>query len=146
MNVRLVFALLPLLLLGSSAYAQSPCLDCLKVAEEELRRCLANAISSDDKGSCDERRQARMMACVTGACKIERDEGDTRDTRSEPQTPNRPGLIPYTPTQIEWLALTTRARLRQEARTDSPFSLDVIPVDHETLLIAVRYCVDGVVA
>jgi hypothetical protein len=80
-----------------------------------------------------------MMACVTGACKIDRDEGDARETRTEPQTPNRPGLTPYTPTQIEWLAFTTRAGLRQDARTDSPFSLDIIPVDHETLLIAVRY-------
>ena len=32
-----------------------------------------------------------------------------------------------------------RASLRQDARTDYPYSLDIMLVDHETLLIAVRY-------
>jgi hypothetical protein len=136
---RLVFALFTLLFLGSLVYAQGPCSDCLKAVEEELGKCLDNAISSGDKNSCEERRHARMKACVTGECKIERGEGDTRDTRNEQQTPNRPGLLPYTPTQIEWLALATRASLKQDTRADSPYSLDIILVDHETLLIVVRY-------
>ena len=139
MNVRLVFVLLSLLFLGSPVYAQSPCAECLTAAEEELKKCLDNAISAGDKISCDESRQARMKACVNGACKIERDEREKHDTRNEQQTPNRPGLTPYTPTKIEWLALTMRASLRQDASTDSPYSLDIIPVDHETLLIVVRY-------
>jgi hypothetical protein len=136
MNVRLVFALFPLLFLGSSVYAQSPCSDCLMSAEEELKVCLDNAISANDKVSCEENRQAHAKVCSTRVCKIERDEGDSRN---EQQTPNRPGLTPYTPTQIEWLALIMRAGLRQDASTDHPYSLDIIRVDHETLLIVVRY-------
>ena len=139
MNVRLVFALFPLLFLGSPVYAQSPCSECLTAAEEELKKCLDNAFSTGDKISCEESRQAGMKACVNGECKIERDERDKRDNRNEPQTPNRPGLTPYTPTEIEWLALTMRASLRQDASTDSPYSLDIILMDHETLLIVVRY-------
>ncbi len=104
MNVRLVFALFPLLFLGSPVYAQSPCSECLKAAEEELKKCLDNAISADDKISCDESRQAHAKVCVNGECKIERERVE-RDNRNEQQTPNRPGLTPYTPTEIEWLAL-----------------------------------------
>jgi hypothetical protein len=139
MNVRLVFALFPLLFLVSPVYAQSPCSECLKAAEGELKKCLANAISAGDKISCEKSRQAQAKACVNGECKIERDEVENRDNRNDQQTPNRPGLTPYTPTKIEWLALTMRASLRQDASTDSPYSLDIILVDHETLLIVVRY-------
>ena len=139
MKFKLVFALFPLLFLGSPVYAQSPCGECLTAAEKELKKCLDNAISTGDKTSCAESRQARRKACVNGECKIERDEGEIRDNRNEQQTPNRPGLTPYTPTKIEWLALTMRAKLRQDASTGSPYSLDIIPVDHETLLIVVRY-------
>jgi hypothetical protein len=55
------------------------------------------------------------------------------------QTPDRPGLRPYTPTQIEWLALTVNSQLRQDASVDSPYSLAVVQSNHETLLILVRY-------
>ena len=55
------------------------------------------------------------------------------------QTPDRPGLRPYTPTQIEWLALTVNSQLRQDASIDSPYSLAVVQSNHETLLILVRY-------
>jgi hypothetical protein len=139
MNFKLVFALFPLWFLGSPVYAQSPCAACLTAAEEELNKCLDNSISAGDKTSCAESRQARMKACVNGECKIERNEGEIRNNRTEQQTRSQPGLTPYTPTKIEWLALTMRASLRQEASTGSPYSLDIIPVDHETLLIAVRY-------
>lgn len=67
MNVRLAFALLPLLFLGSPVYAQSPCSECLKAAED------------------------------------------------------------------------VRSQLHQDASADSPFFLSVVHVDHETLLISVRY-------
>ena len=40
MNVRLAFALLPLLLLGSPVYAQSSCSECLKAAEKDFKKCL----------------------------------------------------------------------------------------------------------
>jgi hypothetical protein len=138
MTFKLVFALLPLVFLGAPVYAQGACAECLTAAEEALHKCLDNAISADDKTSCAESRQARMTACVNGEGKIERDDREIRDKRNEPQTPNRPGFTPYTPTKIEWLALTMRASLRQEARPDAPYSLDIIPVDHETLLIFVR--------
>lgn len=139
MNVRLAFALLPLLLLGSPVYGQSPCSECLKAAEKELKKCLDNAISADDKISCAENREAGMKACVKGNCTIERAERAIRDTRSEHETTNRPGLTPYTPTKIEWLALDVRSQLQQDASADSPFFLSVVHVDHETLLISVRY-------
>ena len=138
-NVRLVFALFPLMFLGAPVYAQSPCLECLTAAEEELRKCLDNAIGAGDKISCDESRQAGMKACVNGECKIERDEREKRDTRNEQQTPNRPGLTPYTPTQIEWLALAVNSQLRQDFSADRTFSMSVFQLDHETLLIFVRY-------
>jgi len=136
MNVRLVLALFPLLFLDSPVYAQSPCSECFTAAEKELKTCLDNSISVDDKVSCDERQRAHVKACSNRECKIERDEGDNR---SEQQTPNRPGRTLYTPTEIEWLALTMRASLRHDASTDSPYSLDIILVDDETLLIVVRY-------
>jgi len=139
MKGRLVFALFTLLFLGSPIYAQSPCSECLTAAEKELKKCLDNAISADDKISCEESREAGMKACVKGNCTIERDERATRDHRSEHETTNRPGLTPYSPTRIEWLALDVRSQLQQDASADSPFFLSVVHVDHETLLIVVRY-------
>ena len=139
MSVRLALALLPLMFLSSPVYAQSPCSECLKAAEKDLKKCLDNAISADDKISCEESRQAGMKACVRGECTIERDQQATRDTRNEQETPNRPGLTPHTPTKIEWLALDVRSQLQQNVRADSLFSLSVVHVDHETLLIVVRY-------
>lgn len=136
MNAGLVFALFPLVFLGSPVDAQSPCSDCVTAAEEELHQCLDNAFSADDKGSCDESWRAHVKACSNRECKIERETGENRN---EQQTPGRPGLTPYTPTEIEWLALIMRAGLRQDVSTDHPYSLDIIPVDHETLLIVVRY-------
>lgn len=58
---------------------------------------------------------------------------------NEQETPNRPGSQPYTPTKIEWLALEMNSDLRQDASADSPFLLSVVQVDHETLMIYVRY-------
>ncbi len=136
MNARLVFALFPLVLLGSSVYAQSPCSECLTAAEEELKQCLDNAFSANDKGACDERWRTHVKACSNRECKIER---EATENRNEQQTPSPPGLRLYTPTEIEWLALTMRAGLRQEVSADHPYSLDIVPVDHETLLIVVRY-------
>ena len=136
MNVSLVFALLLLCFLGSPVDAQSPCSECLMAAEEELRHCLDNAFSADDKSSCQERRQAHVKACANHECRIER---DAVENRNEPQTTNRPGLTPYTPNKIEWLALIMRASLRQDVSIYHPYSLDIFPIDHETILIVVRY-------
>ena len=139
MNVRLVFALFPLMFLGAPVFAQSPCAECLKATEKELKKCLENAISARDKISCEESRQAGMKVCVNGECTIESDEREKRDTRNEQQTTNRPGLTPYTPTKIEWLALAVNSQLRQDPSADSLYSLSVVQSDHETLLIVVRY-------
>lgn len=139
MNVRLVFAFFLLMFLGAPLYAQSPCAECLTAAEENLKKCLDNAISAGDKISCDDSRQARMKACVNSVCKIERDEREKSDTRNEQQTQNQPGITPYTPTKIEWLALAVNSQLRQDSSTDRLFSLSIVQVDHETLLIVVRY-------
>jgi hypothetical protein len=51
----------------------------------------------------------------------------------------RPGLEPYTPTRIEWLALVLNASLRQDASVDNPFTLSIVNSDDETILIFVRY-------
>ncbi|MGQ0812417.1 MAG: hypothetical protein ACT4OO_14500 [Nitrospiraceae bacterium] len=72
MKVKLAFALLSLMLLGSPIYAQSLCLQCINAAKEELKKCLAAAISQEDKMSCAEKQEARAQACENGACEIER--------------------------------------------------------------------------
>lgn len=136
MGVRLVFALFPLVFLGSPIYAQGPCSECLAAAEEERKKCLDNAFSVGDKISCDDSRQAQVKTCTDRECRIEREKDHNR---SEQQTPNRAGLAPYTPTQIEWLALIVNSYLRHEATADNPYDLSVVQEDHETLLIVVRY-------
>jgi hypothetical protein len=85
MNVRLAFALFPLLFLGAPVCAQSLCSECFKAAQEELKQCLDNAISEEDKISCDQSQHAQAKVCENGECKIERDK---RDNRNEvlPQT------------------------------------------------------------
>jgi len=72
MNVRLPCALLSILLLDAPVYAQSPCTDCLKAAQDQLAQCLSEAISQEDKKSCAERQQAKAKVCESAACVIER--------------------------------------------------------------------------
>jgi hypothetical protein len=75
MKFKLVFALFPLLLLGTPVYAQidqSLCVQCLKAAQDELKKCLDEAISHEDKTSCAERQAVRTKTCEDGECKIER--------------------------------------------------------------------------
>jgi hypothetical protein len=139
MNARLAFAWVLLLGLFSSASAQSACTDCLNVAEEELGKCLGNAFSAEDKSSCEQRRHARIRACVTGVCAVEREERAARESRTELQAPLQPGRIPYTPTRIEWLALVLNAELREPMSAEHPYSLAIVAADHETLAILVRH-------
>ena len=54
MNVRLACVLFMVLFLDIPLYAQSLCSECLKAAQEELKQCLDNAISEEDKISCDQ--------------------------------------------------------------------------------------------
>jgi hypothetical protein len=79
MHITLVFGLLTILLLGAPAYAQNPCVDCLKAAQEQLRQCLGEAISHEDKNSCAERQQAKTKLCENGACEMERAKNTNRN-------------------------------------------------------------------
>ncbi|MBS0172000.1 MAG: hypothetical protein JSR62_16760 [Nitrospira sp.] len=133
---RLLPALASLLLLVAPVYAQSPCSDCFYAAEEEVRKCLDNAISSNDRNGCLENRRVRLKACSDNQCQTVREETSVTETQS---TPARPGVAPYTPTEAEWLALITRAGLRREATPDRPYSLDVMLADPQTLHIMVRH-------
>jgi hypothetical protein len=72
MNVRLAYALFSILLLGAPVYAQNPCTDCLKAAQDQLAKCLGEAISQEDKKSCAERQQEKAKVCESAACVIER--------------------------------------------------------------------------
>ena len=75
MKFKLVFALFQLVLLGTPIYAQidqSLCVQCLKAANEELKKCLDEAISHEDKTSCAERKEVQTQACEGGECEIER--------------------------------------------------------------------------
>ncbi len=59
MKFKLVLALFPSsYLLGTPIYAQidqSLCMQCLATAKEELKKCLDEAISQEDKKSCQEK-------------------------------------------------------------------------------------------
>lgn len=72
MNFRLAFALFPIMLFGAPVFAQSPCVDCLKEARVQLKQCLGNAISQEDKKSCAERQQDKSKTCESSACEMER--------------------------------------------------------------------------
>ena len=75
MKFKLEFALFSLLLLGTPVYAQidqSLCVQCLKAAQDELKKCLDEAISHEDKTSCAERQAVRTKTCEDGECQIER--------------------------------------------------------------------------
>ena len=72
MNVMLALALFSILLSGSPVFAQNPCEDCLKAAQDQLKQCLNTAISQEDKKSCAERQQAKAKVCENAACVIER--------------------------------------------------------------------------
>ncbi|MEK6639935.1 MAG: hypothetical protein AABZ17_04615 [Nitrospirota bacterium] len=57
----------------------------------------------------------------------------------EQQMPDQPGLTPYTPTQIEWLALTVNTQLQYEHHAGDPYELYVVQADHDTLQIFIQY-------
>lgn len=78
MNGTLAVALFSLLMFAAPLYAQSPCLDCLVAAREELKKCLENAISQEDKKSCADKKEARAKICEGGECKIERAQSEPK--------------------------------------------------------------------
>src|SRR5215210_4270765 len=72
---RLTLALSSFLMLGAPVFAQSIdktlCMQCLTIANEELRKCSEAAISQEDKRSCRERQVTHAKACEN-ECKIEK--------------------------------------------------------------------------
>lgn len=79
MNVPLAFTLFSILSLGAPVFAQNLCVDCLKAAQGQLKQCLANAISQEDKKSCAERQEAKAKVCEKGECEIERAKSTNRN-------------------------------------------------------------------
>jgi hypothetical protein len=95
MKFTLVFALLPLIMIGTPIYAQiideSLCVQCLATAKKEGEKCLDGAISQEDKKSCLEKQETRVKTCDDGECKIERaaQSGNKRESLSAPnRTPS----------------------------------------------------------
>ena len=77
MKATLAFTFFTVLFLVTSVYAQSPCLKCLKAAQEELKQCLDNAISQEDKLACGDKQNEQAKVCEDGECKMEREKSDT---------------------------------------------------------------------
>ncbi len=67
--------MVPFLFAGAPGYAQSPCEECLKASQEELKRCLDNAISQEDKISCGDKQDAQAKICENNECQTERAQG-----------------------------------------------------------------------
>ena len=63
MNIKLAFGLFPVLFLGAPVYAQILRIDCLTAAQDELKKCLENAITQEDKNSCAEKQEALAKVC-----------------------------------------------------------------------------------
>ncbi len=45
---------------------------CLKAVQDQLKQCLGEAMSREDKTSCAERQLAKANVCENGECVIER--------------------------------------------------------------------------
>jgi hypothetical protein len=113
MNVKRAFALFLLLFLGAPVYAQSRCVECLKAAQEQLKQCLDNAISQEDKNSCAERQQAKAKVCENGECEIERDKS-TNGNDVLPQKKYRVREV------RKWGSLTAYARSQEMSEWSPP--------------------------
>jgi hypothetical protein len=71
--------LLILVILSSTpVLADSPCAECIKAAQEELKHCLDNAISVDDKNRCEENREEGMRSCEDKQCMAEREAKESK--------------------------------------------------------------------
>lgn len=53
--------------------------------------------------------------------------------------PVQPGMAPYTPTRLEWLALDLEASYHEDFARDSNYSLHYLPKPPNTVLIFVHY-------
>ena len=82
MKFKLVLALFTIFL-GTPIYAQidqSLCVQCLATVKQELKKCLDEAISQEDKKSCQEKQETQAKSCEN-ECKIERaaESGNTSE-------------------------------------------------------------------
>lgn len=79
MNAKLIIGF-PIFatLLSTSVFAESPCAECIKTAQEALKDCLANAISIDDKNTCAENREEGMKVCEDRECTAEREAKESQ--------------------------------------------------------------------
>lgn len=57
--------------------------------------------------------------------------------RSDP--PAQPGMMPYTPTRLEWLTVDLEASYHQDFSRDTPYSLHYLPKAPNTVLIFAHY-------
>jgi len=57
--------------------------------------------------------------------------------RSNP--PVQPGMMPYTPTRLEWLTVDLEASYHQDFGRDTPYSLHYLPKAPNTVLIFVHH-------
>ena len=53
--------------------------------------------------------------------------------------PTQPGMVPYTPTRLEWLAVDLEASYHEDFGRDSVYSLHYLPKPPNTVLIFVHY-------
>jgi hypothetical protein len=53
--------------------------------------------------------------------------------------PTQPGMTPYTPTRLEWLALDLEASYHEDFALNSDYSLHYLPKPPNTVLIFVHY-------
>ena len=82
MNARRIIRFLILVPLSSTpVLADSPCAECIQAAQEELRHCLDNAISVDDKNACEQTREEGMKACEDKECTAEREARESQKDR-----------------------------------------------------------------
>lgn len=65
--------LLVQLLFAGPVYAESGWSECLKAADKEFRVCIENAISVEDKDSCEDKQEEQGKRCENSECKVERE-------------------------------------------------------------------------
>ena len=53
--------------------------------------------------------------------------------------PTQPGMTPYTPTRLEWLALDLEASYHEDIGRNSDYSLHYLPKPPNTVLIFIHY-------
>ena len=79
MNAKITVGFVMLVTLSSPpVFAESPCAECIKTVQEALKNCLANAISVDDKNTCEENREEGMKACEDRECTAEREAKESQ--------------------------------------------------------------------